>query len=92
MLFLQDERLDVLPNGSHLTFGSYGEESRPLKRTLKQVSFLLPAVPYKSMRVLLSNILPCFSGLMSMDRLHIPMLLDPTVPCHSLVNVTGCRV
>ncbi|BDA41253.1 probable tubulin polymerization-promoting protein family member 3 at C-terminar half [Coccomyxa sp. Obi] len=34
---LKDERLDVLPNGSHLTFGSYGEESRPLKRTLKQV-------------------------------------------------------
>jgi hypothetical protein len=34
---VQDERLDVLPNGSHLTFGSYAEESRPLKRALKQV-------------------------------------------------------
>ncbi|KAK9908613.1 hypothetical protein WJX75_000439 [Coccomyxa subellipsoidea] len=34
---LKDERLDVLPNGSHLTFGSYAEESRPLKRALKQV-------------------------------------------------------
>ena len=33
----QDERLDVLPNGSHLAFGNYGEASRPLKRVLKQV-------------------------------------------------------
>ena len=34
---LQDEHLDVLPNGSHLSFGSYQEESRPLRRLLKQV-------------------------------------------------------
>ncbi len=34
---MQDERLDVLPNGSHLSFGNYSEESRPLKRALKQV-------------------------------------------------------
>ena len=33
----QDERLDVLPNGSHLAFGNYSEASRPLKRVLKQV-------------------------------------------------------
>jgi hypothetical protein len=33
---MQDERLDVLPNGSHLSFGNYTEESRPLKRILKQ--------------------------------------------------------
>ena len=34
---LQDEHLDVLPNGSHLSFGRYQEESRPLRRVLKQV-------------------------------------------------------
>ena len=34
---LQDEHLDVLPNGSHLSFGAYQEESRPLRRVLKQV-------------------------------------------------------
>ena len=34
---MQDEHLDVLPNGSHLSFGSYQEESRPLRRVLKQV-------------------------------------------------------
>ncbi len=27
----------MLPNGSHLSFGSYQEESRPLRRLLKQV-------------------------------------------------------
>ena len=26
----------MLPNGSHLAFGNYGEASRPLKRVLKQ--------------------------------------------------------
>jgi hypothetical protein len=36
MLIAQSERLDVLPNGSHLAFGNYGEASRPLKRVLKQ--------------------------------------------------------
>ena len=36
-IMLQDEHLDVLPNGSHLSFGSYQEESRPLRRLLKQV-------------------------------------------------------
>jgi hypothetical protein len=34
---LQDEHLDVLPNGSHLSFGCYQEESPPLRRMLKQV-------------------------------------------------------
>lgn len=34
---LQGEHLDVLPNGSHLSFGRYQEESRPLRRVLKQV-------------------------------------------------------
>ena len=34
---VQDEHLDVLPNGSHLSFGNYQEESRPLRRVLKQV-------------------------------------------------------
>ncbi|CAK0783737.1 hypothetical protein CVIRNUC_006936 [Coccomyxa viridis] len=33
---LKDEHLDVLPNGSHLCFGNYQEESRPLRRLLKQ--------------------------------------------------------
>ena len=33
---MQDEHLDVLPNGSHLCFCNYQEESRPLRRLLKQ--------------------------------------------------------
>ena len=32
----------MLPNGSHLTFGNYGEASRPLKRVLKQVLHSTP--------------------------------------------------
>ena len=45
----------MLPNGGHLTFGSYSEESRPLKRTLKQVSYTSVSAP-RNLLVFLSKL------------------------------------